>query len=154
MKPLFPKPAMAGSARFCSSRAFSLVEVLVALAIFVAGMLMIATNFPLTLKTQNEAELLNQAAALAQWKAEEIRRDNDVGGNLLNQIRQMATPSEPITFLTEPRLAYSFCGRSLLYDPAQYPGDPRSQVGVARVIIRYAPAYRPKQDVVYELRFN
>lgn len=132
----------------------SLLEVLVALGILTAGLLTVLAVFPYTLQAQRDAELLTKAAALAQMKVEEIRRDDSVDGALLSEIKTMSDPSEPIVFQNEPRLAYQFCGRTLLYGSEADPADPRAQSGVARVIIRYAPSFRPTQDVIYELRFN
>lgn len=143
------RPLLAGRTR----RAFTLIEVLVGLTIMTAGLLAVAAVFPYTLRAQRDAELLTVAASLAQQKAEEIRRDNDRNGVLITQIRNRPSPTAPIIFPREPRLTYSFSGQS-----AQYFGmpatDPRAMPSVPRVIIRYAPSYRPTQDVVYELRFN
>ena len=132
-------------------RAFTLIEVLVALAVLTAGVLAVAAAFPYALETERDAELLTTAAALAQMKAEEIRRDNDQEGLLVEEIRNLPNPTEPVTFPREPRLAYSLSGRSILFNEAD---DPRAAAGVARVIIRYASDFRPSQDVIYELRFN
>lgn len=148
--PLFPlAPRRAGRP---GVRGFSLIEVLVGLGILLAGLVAIAAVFPTTLQATRDAELLTRAAALAQEKAEEIRRDNDREGRLIAEIRSRTTPTAPLVFSSEPRLEYSFCGRSLLYPESA--ADPRSTAGIARVIVRYAPAYRPAQEVVYELRFN
>lgn len=134
---------------------FTLIEVLVGLAILVAGILAVAAVFPYTFKAQREAEVLTIGVSLAQMKAEEIRRDDSRDGKLVQAIRQMSEPSAPLVFPHEPRLSYSFCGKSLLYQAnSNEPGDQRGASGVARVIIRYAPNYRPSQDVVYELRFT
>lgn len=137
-----------------SRGAFSLLEVLVGLSILSAGLLAILAIFPYTLRAQREAELLTIAASLAQMKAEEIRRDDDLEKSLVNEIKNMTEPSAPITFPSESRLAYSFSGQTIQYARGYDPTDPRTAPGVARVIIRYAAEYRPSQDVVYELRFN
>ncbi|MCL5271001.1 MAG: prepilin-type N-terminal cleavage/methylation domain-containing protein [bacterium] len=132
---------------------FSLLEVLVGMTILTAGVLAVAAVFPYLLRAESDAELLSEAAALAQMKAEEIRRDDsapDATGVLRSEIRILPQPTTPIVFSMEPRLSYSFSGASLLY-PAD---DPRGTPGVARVIIRYAPGFRESQEVVYELRFN
>ncbi len=134
------------------ARGFSLLEVLVALAILTAGVLAIAAVYPKTLQAGNESQILTEAAALAQMKAEEIRRDNDRDGRLLDAIKALDNPTEPVRFPREPRLTYSFSNRSLLY--AADASDPRAAPGVPRVIIRYAADYRQSQDVVYELRFD
>jgi prepilin-type N-terminal cleavage/methylation domain-containing protein len=131
---------------------FSLLEVLVGLSILSAGLLAIMAIFPYTLKGQRQAELLTEAVALAQMKAEEIRRDDSKSKKLVKAIQAMDQPSDPIAFPTEPRLTYSFCGRSLLYGTDS--ADPRGASNVARVIIRYAPGLKQEQGVLYELRFN
>lgn len=133
-------------------RGFSLLEVLIGLAILLAGLLGVMAVFPYTLRSQREAEALSLAAPLAQMKAEEIRRDDDRTGRLVREIKRLEQPTPPIVFPNEPRLTYSFSGRSLLYPNAG--GDPRGLPNVARVIVRYAPDYRPSQDVLYELRFD
>lgn len=130
-----------------------MLEVIVGLGILTAGVLAIMTIFPRVLRSQADAEMLTIGASLAQMKAEEIRRDDNRNGSLLTAIRNMTTPSDPIVFPHKPRLSYSFSGRSLLYNAATDPTDPRAADGVARVIIRYAPGFRPSQDVIDELRF-
>jgi type II secretory pathway pseudopilin PulG len=134
-------------------RAYSLLEVLVSLAILLAGILTIVNYFPLTLRANNRAALISQAALLAQLKAEEIRRDNIYGPKLLNLIRTLRQPTPPIQFPQNPILAYSFCGVSLI-DPVDDPDNTADDAGVARIIIRYDKSYRPTQDVIYELRFD
>jgi prepilin-type N-terminal cleavage/methylation domain-containing protein len=136
-------------------RGYTLIEVLVALAILLAGVLAIVMFFPRTLSASAEAVLVTEAAVLAQMKAEEIRRDDDVQGSLVKAISQRTTPTDGIPFVQEPNLAYSFSGRTVLY-PADQPndGDPRNDDGVARVLIRYAKSYRSTEDVIYELRFG
>ena len=136
-------------------RGYTLIEVLVALAILLAGVLAIVLFFPRTLSASAEAVLVTEAAVLAQMKAEEIRRDDDVQGTLVKAIADRTTPTDPIPFVQEPNLAYSFSGRTILY-PADQPGDgdPRNDEGVARVLIRYARSYRSSEDVIYELRFG
>jgi prepilin-type N-terminal cleavage/methylation domain-containing protein len=134
-------------------RGFTLIEVLVGLSILTAGVLAIMAIFPVLLRTQAEAEMLTIAASLAQMKAEEIRRDDDRNGSLVTAIRNLTEPTTPLVFPHERRLTYSFSGRSLRYGSVDA-SDPRGSDGVARVIIRYAPDFRPSQDVVYEFRFN
>jgi len=135
-------------------RGFSLLEVIVGLSILTAGILAVMTIFPLTLRGQRDAELLTIAAALGQMKVEEIRRDDDRTGRLVSEIRNLTTPSDPIVFPIEPRLSYSFSGRTIRYANTGIPDDPRAADSVARVIIRYSPQYRASQDVVDEVRFN
>ena len=134
-------------------RGYSLLEVLVSVAILLAGILSIISFFPMGLKAQNRAGDISRAAFLAQLKAEEIRRDNDRAGRLLNAIRARRTPSEIITFPNHPKFAYCFCGVSLI-DPRDDPDDPRDDYGVARVIIMYSLEYRGRNEVLYELRFD
>jgi type II secretory pathway pseudopilin PulG len=136
-----------------TQRAYSLLEVLVSLAILLAGVIAIVNFFPLSLKANNDAAILSEAAMLAHQKAEEIRRDNYPRHNFIQAVRVLRTPTEPIQFPQSPHLAYSFCGVSLI-DPMDDPGDPRDDVGVARVIIRYDKSFKRSQDIIYELRFD
>jgi type II secretory pathway pseudopilin PulG len=133
---------------------FSLLEVLVAMGILVAGMLALSASFPMMLRVGRDAELLTMAAALAQQKAEEIRRDDTADRRLISAIQTQTVPTPPVVFPQEPRLEYSFSGQTVLYADTADPQDPRALSGVARVLIRYAPEYRASQDVIYELRFN
>ncbi len=136
-----------------NKRAFTLLEVLVSLAILLAGILAILNFFPLSLKANREAELVSQAALLAQLKAEEIRRDLKSNGDLINQIKILRTPTEPVQFPQNPNLAYSFCGVSLI-DTNDDPQDPADDYGVARIIIFIDKSYTPGGKVIYELRFD
>lgn len=135
-------------------RGYSLLEVLVSLAILLAGVLAIIFFFPKALESRNQSALLTSGAMLAQMKAEEIRRDDDTTGTLIAAIVSRTEPTAPIVFAQEPRLSYSFHGESVIYDPSD---SPRGDAGVARVIIlnsqRPTAAIR-RQDVVYELRFG
>ena len=139
-------------------RGFSILEVLVALAILTAGMLTIMALYPTTLRAQRDAELLSEAAALAQMKAEEIRLLDSADGVLVAEIESLTTETETerLVFPNESRLTYSYCGATVMYAElaAATPGDPRVASNVARVIIRYASEFRPTQDVIYELRFK
>ena len=135
-------------------RGLTLLEVLVALVILTAGLLSLAAVFPRLLQAGRDAELLTSAAALAQQKAEEIRRDDSADRRLVTAIQQLTTPTAPIGFTFEPRLSYSFSGRTVMFGAVEDPEDPRALDGVARVLIRYSASYRPSQDVIYELRFN
>lgn len=132
-------------------RALTLVEVLVALAILLGGILAVASLIPANLRrTQNTVDR-SQAAFLAQMKAEEVRRDNyDTGGGntFIDEIRSMTPPSTPtlaVEFPLDPKFSYSFWGASVV--------DPTDNPGVARVIVRYSPNYRPSSEVLYELEF-
>ena len=135
-------------------RAFTLLEVLVSLAILLGGVVMIIWLFPKNLEASNEAELLSSAALLASMKANEILRDDDAAtsGSLVTAISQMDTPSPPIEFPMEPRLAYSFSGETLLY--VNSGNAAQTQPDVARVIVRYSPNYRQSNDILYEYRFG
>lgn len=137
----------------------TLLEVLVGLAILLAGLLALAAVVPTALHAHDKAELLTTAAMLAQAKAEEIRRDDSEDMALQNAIRDLTAPTDPIKFIQEPRLTYSFSGATMIYTGyydetvANEEQDARSIPGVARVIIRYAADFRPTEDVIYELRF-
>jgi type II secretory pathway pseudopilin PulG len=132
-------------------RGFSLLEAIVALAILLAGVIGVVRFFPGAFRASAEAASLTEAAMLAQMKAEEIRRDDDTSGSLVWMIASRATPTDPIPFPQQPNLSYSFSGQSLLYPSSDTPrGDP----DVARVIVRYSKDFRPKEDVLYELRFG
>lgn len=115
---------------------------------------MIILLFPGFLLSARDAEFETKAVMLAQMKAEEIRRDDDTSTTLVTAIRNLNTPTAPITFTQDPELAYQFSGNSLLYAGQTPEGDP----GVARVIIRYSPEFRqsgnPNKDILYELRFG
>lgn len=139
--------------RFGRARGVSLVEVLVGMAILLAGIISILNMFPVSLRAGNEAGMLSRASLLAQQKAEEIRRDSDLERTLINKIRVLTIPTPPIPFPQDSRLSYSFCGVSLL-DTVDDPDDPRDDVGVARIIVRYSAEFRPDQRVIYELRFD
>ncbi|MBN1865683.1 prepilin-type N-terminal cleavage/methylation domain-containing protein [Candidatus Sumerlaeota bacterium] len=134
-------------------RGYTLLEVLVSLTILLTGIVAIAAFFPTTVRQNRRAVDKSIAAYLAQLKAEEIRRDDSTGRLLIREIRFMTTPSTPVSFAADPRFAYSFCGVSLL-DPVDDSDDFRDDVRVARIIVRYSRAFRPQQEILYELRFN
>jgi len=135
-------------------RGVSLLEAIVALTILLVGIVLILIMFPRFLVAAHDAEMESKAVMLAQMKAEEIRRDDDTSGTLINSIRNLPGPTAPIQFTQDPELAYSFSGTSILYAGETPAGDPN----IPRVIIRYAPQYRvssnPNKDVLYELRFG
>lgn len=135
-------------------RGVSLLEAIVSLSILLGGIVMILLVFPRFLVAANEAELETKAVMLAQMKAEEIRRDDDTSGTLVNAIRNLTEPTYPVEFAQESQLAYQFSGTSILYTGTSPAGD----AGVPRVIIRYSPNFRvsssPNKDVLYELRFG
>lgn len=134
-------------------RAFSFLEVLISLVILLAGILAILIYFPNILRANDRAIVLSEAALLAQRKAEEIRRDDNLARTLIGSIRNLTTPTSPTVFVENPNLAYRFSGVSLLH-PVEVPGDPASQRGVARILIQYAPGFRSDNHPLYELRFD
>jgi type II secretory pathway pseudopilin PulG len=134
-------------------KAYSLLEVLVSVAILLAGILSIINFFPMGLQAQHRAGDVSRAAFLAQMKAEEVRRDNDRFNNLINAIRALRSPSQIISFPNDDRFAYCFCGISLI-DPRDDPDDPRDDYNVPRVIVMYSLEYRGKNEILYELRFD
>lgn len=143
-------------------RGYSLVEVFASLAIFLFGIVAILAFFPGLLRASDEAVLMSVAALLAQEKVAELRRDDlaaPSGGSLVAAIAARATPSEPEPFAGEPRLAYSFHGRSLL-DPVDDAGDAGDDHNVARVIVLRWDGNRPPTtadvgawDILLEYRF-
>ena len=137
------RPAAASRAR-----GFSIAEILVSMAILLVGVVAIAAFFPASMRQNQRAVDSSTAAFLAQMKFEEVRRDDltDTSGvSLVDTIRSLAAPTDPVTFAFDPRFAYSFCGRSLL-NPAEPPS--------ARVIVRYAATYRPQQEILFEVAFQ
>lgn len=135
-------------------RGVSLLEAIVSLSILLVGIVLILTFFPRFLMAARDSEMESKAVMLAHMKAEEIRRDDDTSGTLMMAIRNLSAPTPPMQFTQAPELAYQFSGTSILYQGQTPEGDD----GVARVIIRYAPAFRqsnnPNHDVLYELRFG
>jgi type II secretory pathway pseudopilin PulG len=129
------------------------VEVLVALAILVLGIVGILQFFPPSLRASSEASLRGRAVLLAQAKAEEIRRDSDRNGLLIDAIAGLPAASDPIPFPEDEHLVYQFSSRSLRV-PDGDPGDPEFAPGVARVVVSYNRDFRPSGDVLYELRFD
>lgn len=138
---------------------FTLVEVLVSLAIFLIGISAIVLLFPRSLRAARDSELKSRAALLAQAKAEEIRRDDNVTRDLVLAVAALTGPTIPKPYPRDPDLAYSFTGRSVLFrDPAR--PSPEGDDGVARVVILRmrgaAPPALPikSEDVLYEHRFG
>ena len=132
---------------------WSLIEVLVSLGVLLAGIVGIALYFPSTMETRAEAGYIAEAIMLANRKAQEARRDNDSAGRLINAIKAQGSPTVPIRFPEQPNLTYQFQNFSAV-DTIDDPGDPRDDIGVARVVIRYATEFRPTADFLYELRFD
>lgn len=161
---------MSGGEQRRGLRGFSLLEVLVSIAVFLAGVVAIVFMFPRTLQAAHEAELKTKAALLAQMKAEEVRRDDDTSQTLTLAIAALRRPTDPLINPQEPDLSYSFNGRSLMYAPTETPdGDPniarvviwRNAAGLAPTLSPSTPAgeYDPTNGtefrrVVYELRFG
>ncbi len=145
-----------------ASGGFTLLEVLIGLSILTAGILAIMAVFPSTMKSSEMAELRTIGAFLGQMKVEEIRRDYDQNGKLMNAIKTLSQPTDPIPFAMEPRLAYRLSSTTMIYlhrDAAgnvfDDPTDPRDDPGVARVIVQISPLFRPgKQVILDEFRFD
>ena len=140
-------------------RGFSMLEVVVSMAILLAGIAAIATFFPMSVRHNQRAVDVSTAAYVAQMKAEEIRRDDSANHRLVREIRQLTDPTKPVTFPLDSRFAYSFCGRSMI-DDATETGGGASGSGIARVIIIYSPEFKPrpdlfspKENILFELRF-
>lgn len=140
---------------------FTLIEVLVSLSILTAGVLAILAVLPSMLQANERAELRTMGASLALQKIEEIRRDNDAGGQLLNKIKNLRVPTDPVEFAAERRLSYRFSGITLLYrgplNPSGLgddPNDDRDDPGVARVIIQLSPGFSRRRVILDEYRFN
>lgn len=137
---------------------FTIVEIVVSMAILLAGIVAIINLFPWSLKAMNDAAVLTEASLLAQWKAEEIRRDNVITASETDYIDYIKTltapePTDGIAFEENDHLTYSFCGVSLL-DSVDDPADPRDDRGVARIIVRHNKNIDPKMKVIYELEFD
>ena len=114
---------------------FSLLEVLVSIAILLTGIVLILGFLPVTLRQNQRSSDVSVAAYLAQLKAEEIRRDDSNSHQLIGEIRSLTTPTTAVIFPFDNRFAYQYSGVSLL--------DPASAPGVARVIISFAKTSRP-----------
>ena len=129
-----------------------MVEVLIAMAVMLVGVVGILQLFPPTLRAASEASLRGHAVLLAQRKAEEIRRDDGRNFSFVRSIRELSGPTELVPFPEDDRLAYQFSSTSLLSEGN--PADPRDDVFVPRIIVRYNPAFRPSADILIELRFE
>ncbi len=135
------------------SRGYTLVEVLVALVVLLAGIVGIIQLFPVSLEGNREAELRGAAASLAQLKADELRRDSDNFARVIDDIRGRTTPTDPVVWHLDDRLAYSYSGLST-FSPGDDPADPSDDPGVARIIVSLNPTFDPSARVLYELRFD
>ncbi len=135
-----------------AGRGFSLIEVLFAVAVLTIGIVGILQLFPPSLRATNEAALRGRAALLAQQKAEEIRRDDARGAQILETIANLPDPTDPVPFTEDDRLVYQFHSRSLL-EPDGEGDDPAFEPGVPRVIVRFNPEFGDGK-VLHELRFD
>lgn len=134
-------------------RGFTLIEVLVAMVILLAGIIGIVQLFPVSLQANRDAELKGKAVLLAQQKVDELRRDADRLGVLILAISNSDTESPPIVFPDDQRFTYSYVGETQL-GPLVDPLDPRDDSDVPRIIIRLNPSYNPNARVIYEMRFS
>lgn len=135
-----------------SRAGYSLVEVTVAMAIMVFGIVGVLQFITPSVRASSDAAMRGRAALLAQQKVEELRRDADKQATFIENIRNAAAPTAPLIFPEDDRLTYQFWGQSIASNGEL--NDPDAATGVARVIVRYNRAFRPGQDVVYELRFD
>lgn len=149
--PPSPRRPRLSSAR----RGLTLVEVVVALAIFLFGVVALLNFFPLKVRTGADASILTEAVFLAQQKAQEVRRDNAPDSLFFVWMRGLTDPAPAggIPFPQNPDLRYAFCGRSVL-DPFDSPGVPEDDFSVPRIIILSPTQARSPSGVVYELRFE
>jgi type II secretory pathway pseudopilin PulG len=130
--------------------AYTLVEVLVAMAVLLAGVVAILQVFPISLRSNEQANLVTAAALLGQQKVEEIRRDRDFQNTLI----RIAIGTNPETarqpFPNDQRLTYSFSDRPLRSDVPFVPGpDPQ-----AWIIVRAAPGFDPEAPVLFQAQFD
>lgn len=133
--------------------AYSMIEVIVSIAILVIGIVGVLQFFPPSLRASSEAALRGHAALLAQRKMEEIRRDDNQSFDLITTIRNLDEPTELVVFPEDDRLAYQFHSRSLLADD-EMSGNIEDMPGIPRVIVRYNPQFRSSADILVELRFE
>lgn len=140
--------------RLVRRRGFTLLEVFIGLSILTVGILVVLQLFPYTIRANERAELRTIGAALAMQKIEEIRRDNDQGSRLIDGIKSLTSPTAPVPFAADPRLAYRLSGVTMLYSDSGVANDPRDDVGVARVIIQESPSFRSRPVILDEYRFN
>lgn len=155
MTPQSPMPSRPPRPRVSRRHGLTLIEVVVALAIFLFGVVALLNVFPLKVQTGANATVLTEAVLLAQLKAQEIRRDNAPDSIFFLWLRSLTspTPAEGIPFAENPRLRYAFSGRSVL-DPIDDPGVPEDDYGVPRIIVLSPADSRFSHGVVWELRFE
>ena len=136
-----------------SRQGFSLVEVLVALVIFIIGVIGIMQLFPATLRASADSAARARATLLAEAKVAELRRDDTASAAFIEQIRLLTAPTDPVPFPEDNRFAYQFHSRSIL-EPDDFSTSITDDYDVPRVIVRYNTAFRPKGEVLFELRFE
>lgn len=132
-----------------SRSAYTLVEVAVALAVFLVGIVGILQIFPQTLRSTEEAGLRGRAALMAQQKVEEIRLNADQPGSFIDEIKALdpdALP-DPIPFARDDNLAYQFGPRSF------YSDDPATG-SEAWIAVRFNPELQPDSEIIMEMRFD
>lgn len=134
-------------------RGFTLVEVLVAMALLLAGIVAIVQLFPVSLQANTEAILKGNATLLAHQKVQELRTDADRQALVIEEIRDRNGLTDPIVWPVDPRMTYSYAGESELA-VGDTPGDPRDDSNVPRVVVRLAPDFDPEEPVLYEMRFD
>jgi len=118
------------------ARGLSLIEVTVAVLIFLFGIVALLNFFPFKVRSVADAADLTEAVLLAQMKAEEIRRDNAADSFFFLWLRGLTapTPTAGIPFGQSNFLRYAFSGRSVL-DPVDDAGVPEDDYGVPRIIV-------------------
>lgn len=138
-------------------QAFTLLEVLVSMAILTAGILSIIAIFPSIMKGNEAAELRTIGATLAMMKVEEIRRDDDENSKFMQAIKTLPAPTDPVPFASDPRLAYRISSTTMLYQHRDNsgaivddPADPRDNPNIPRIIIQVSPLYRPSNPVILD----
>lgn len=134
-------------------RGFTLVEVIVALAVLLIGVVGVLQFFPTTLRASSDASMRGEAVLLALRKVEELRRDDTAAAGMITSIKALTAPTDAVPFAEDDRLAYQFHSRSLL-QPTDTPASVEDDHNVARIIVRYNPTFRAKSDILFELRFD
>lgn len=129
---------------------FTLLEVLVAVVVMLAGVVGIIQLFPASLQAQHEAELRTAAALLGKQKVHEIRRDADLGNSLVRVAMANGGETERIVWSEDERLAYSFSSEAVFEDPVFGGLGP----GEAWVIVRTAASFDPGEKVLFQARLD
>lgn len=131
---------------FSNRHGFSLIEVLISIAILTTAIVVILSFLPFSLRQNERSADVSVAAYLAQQKAEEIRRDDSASRALLAQIRSLTTPTAPLVFPLDAKFSYQFSGVSIL--------EPATDPGTARVIVSYTKPRQLNGNILFELRFG